>query len=180
MIDTPAATPSPASSRLPPPPFRVGVGIESFPSLEAGAEQIAKRRYGVLEARGGELVRVTLLPWPTLASWREVLPLGDLWRPAGEADRVRLYYNQPRGHSRFLALRYVSATPGTRYATLLAALRALDGVARLKQSDALLCDAANRRLSDRFLARMGWVPHAPGWRQRNFIKRFYGDYPPWA
>jgi hypothetical protein len=154
--------------------------IESFPSLEAGAERIARRRYGVIEARGGRLNRITLRPWPTLFSLRELWPLGDHWRPSGDADCVRLYYNQPRGHSKFLALRYVEATPGTRYATLLAALRALDGVAWLKQSDALLCDAANRRLSDRFLARMGWVSHAPGWRQRNFIKRFYGHYPAWA
>ncbi|MGL4512704.1 MAG: hypothetical protein ACRCT8_06395 [Lacipirellulaceae bacterium] len=179
-IDTPEAAEHAVPFPLSPSPFPRGFGIETFESLDAGAKRIAQRRYGVIEARAGGLVGVTLRPWPTLFSMRELLPLGELWRPAGEPDRVRLYYNQPRGHERFLALRYVAATPGTRYATLVAALRALDGVARLKQSDALLCDAANRRLSDRFLARMGWAPHAPGWRQRNYIKRFYGVYPEWA
>ncbi len=32
----------------------------------------------------------------------------------------------------------------------------LDRIAELKRTDALLCDAANSRLSDRFLARFGW------------------------
>ena len=57
------------------------------------------------------------------------------------------------------------------YATFRAALTALDEIARLKGIDALLCDAANLRLSDRFLARLGWVPHAPMPGHRNFIKR---------
>ena len=33
-------------------------------------------------------------------------------------------------------------------------------IARLKGSDAILCDASNLRISDRLLARWGWTPHA--------------------
>jgi len=40
-----------------------------------------------------------------------------------------------------------------------------------------VCDAANVRLSDRFMARMGWEPHKPQRWHRNFIRRFYGEYP---
>jgi hypothetical protein len=91
-----------------------------------------------------------------------------------------LYYNQPRRHSSFLALRYVASTPGTSFATMRAALVALDALAALKGTDALLCDAANTRISDRVLARFGWVAHKPQRWRRNFIKRFYGAYPPRA
>jgi hypothetical protein len=132
---------------------------------------VLRRRYGVIETRGGQLVRVSLRPWPHVASLRELWPLGDRWRPMGPADRCRLYYNQPRGHDGFLALRYVASTPGTSYATFRAALVALDTIGRLKGIDALLCDAANQRLSDRFLRRMGWEPHAPMWGRRNYIRR---------
>lgn len=152
--------------------------FESFADLDAGRESIAVRRYGMIETHAGRLVGVTLRPWPHLMSWREVWPVGARWRPAGPADRCRLYYNQPRGHEAFLALRYVACTEGASYATLRAALSTLDRIAEIKRVDALLCDAANRRLSDRFLRRLGWEPHAPAWGRRNYIRRLYGDYPP--
>jgi hypothetical protein len=56
-------------------------------------------------------------------------------------------------------------------------LTALDDVAELKKSDALLCDAANTRISDRLIRRFGWQPHKPQRWHRNYIKRFYGEYP---
>ena len=40
-----------------------------------------------------------------------------------------------------------------------------------KNADALLCDAANLKISDRLLARFGWEAHAPMLGHRNFIKR---------
>lgn len=145
--------------------------------LALGADALRARRYGVIETRGGGFQSVALRPWPHLLSWREVWPVGDGWRPQGPSDRCLLYYNQPRGHEKFLALRYVECTEGTSYKTFRAALEVLDAIAELKQADALLCDASNHRLSDRFLRRMGWAPHAPGWRRRNYIRRFYGEYP---
>jgi hypothetical protein len=146
--------------------------LEIVTDLATGAEIVCRRRYGVIETRGGELESVTLRPWPHLLSLRELWPLGDAWRPAGPEDRCRLYYNQPRGHEKFLALRYVACTAGASYATFRAALRVLDEIAAIKGSQALLCDASNRRLSDRFLQRMGWEPHAPMWGRRNYIRRF--------
>jgi hypothetical protein len=77
----------------------------------------------------------------------------------------------------FLALRYIVSTAGTSYRTFRAALTALDAIAELKQIDAIVCDAANMRLSDRLMARLGWEPHKPQRWHRNFIRRFYGVYP---
>ena len=77
----------------------------------------------------------------------------------------------------YLALKYIVSTLGTSYATFRAALTVLDAIAALKQSDAILCDAANVRITDRLLARFGWEPHKPQRWHRNFIRRFYGNYP---
>jgi hypothetical protein len=65
----------------------------------------------------------------------------------------------------------------TTGATFRAAIATLDAVAAEKSIDALVCDALNHRLTDRMLARQGWEKHKPQRWHRNFIKRFYGEYP---
>lgn len=131
----------------------------------------------MIQARNGRFESILFRPWPKLVSARDLWPVGDDYHERGPADRCRLYFNQPLGHGSYLALKYIATTPGSSYRTLLATLRALDAVAQLKGTDALVCDAANSRLSDRFLARQGWQPHAPMPWRRNYIKRFYGVYP---
>jgi len=143
----------------------------------AGRKALARGRYGVIEAAGGRIVAVHLRPWPKLLSWPEVWLTARDYHARGSADRCLLYYNQPRRHSNFLALRYMASTRSTSYATARAALVGLDALAELKSVDALLCDAANTRISDRLLARFGWAPHTPQRWRRNCIKRFYGAYP---
>jgi hypothetical protein len=88
-----------------------------------------------------------------------------------------LYYNQPRRIPNFLALKYIVSTSGTSYRTFRASLLVLDAIAELKQTNAIVCDAANFRLSDRLMARLGWEPHKPQRWHRNYIRRFYGKYP---
>jgi pyruvate,water dikinase len=55
--------------------------------------------------------------------------------------------------------------------------RLCEVIARLKGSDALLCDVANGRITTKLLSRWGWEPHCPSWFHRHYIKRFYGVYP---
>ena len=143
----------------------------------AELEALRRIRYGVIECHGGRVVAVRRRRWPKLLSWPEVWPVGASYHARGEVDRCLLYFNQPRRFPNFLALKYIVSTRGTSFATLRSAVSALDAIAEVKGIDALLCDAANTRLSDRFLKRMGWAPHKPQWRRRNFIKRFYGSYP---
>lgn len=143
----------------------------------AGRDALVRGRYGVIEAAAGRIVAVHLRPLPKLISWPEFWPTGAGYHQRGDADRCLLYYNQPRQFANFLAVKYVASTAGTSYATVRAAITALDALAELKGTDALLCDAANTRLSDRLLARFGWAPHKPQRWRRNFIKRFYGAYP---
>ena len=145
--------------------------------FKSGREQVRARRYGVIETCAGEFQAIYLRPWPKLVSLPELLPLGPRYHARGSADRCLLFYNQPLRMPNFLALKYIVSTAGTSYRTFRAALVVLDAIAELKRIDAIVCDAANARLSDRLMARLGWEPHKPERWHRNFIRRFYGEYP---
>ena len=150
--------------------------FDKIDDLNEGREALRRARYGVVVTRAGRLEAVHLKPWPKLLSWRDFWPVGPRYHGRGPSDHCRLYYNQPLTASSFLALKYVVSTPATSYATFKAALNVLDTIAELKKSDAIVCDAANSRISDRLLARLGWEAHCPQRWHRNFIKRFYGHY----
>ena len=139
--------------------------------LAADADRLRRRGCGVIETACGQLERIVLRPFPKIVTALGSRIFGRLEHRLRRGNRCRLYFNQSRRFPNFLALRYVVTTRDADYATFRAALTALDEIARVKGIDALLCDAANLRLSDRFLARLGWVPHAPMAGHRNFIKR---------
>jgi len=152
--------------------------LEKITDFESGCKALRARRYGVIETFAGQLAAIHLRPWPKLIAWPEVWPLlGPRYHARGQADRCLLYYNQPRRMPQFLALKYVVSTSGTSYRTFRAALVVLDAIAELKHADAILCDAANYRLSDRLMQRLGWEPHKPQRWHRNYIRRFYGTDP---
>jgi hypothetical protein len=151
--------------------------FETIRDFPAGSDRIRARRFGAIETAAGELQAIHLRPWPKCVASPELFPVGPKYHQRGTADRCLLYYNQPRRMPNFLALKYVVSTTGTSYRTFRSALVILDAIAELKGVDAIVCDAANMRLSDRLLARLGWEPHKPQRWHRNFIRRFYGVYP---
>jgi hypothetical protein len=140
-------------------------------NLVADSDRLRRRGSGVIETCGGRLERVLLRPFPKVVTALGSRLWGGLEHRLRRGNRCRLYFNHSRRFPQFLALRYVVTTRDADYATFRAALATLDEIARIRGIDALLCDAANLRLSDRFLARLGWVPHAPMPGHRNFIKR---------
>jgi hypothetical protein len=144
----------------------------------ADLARLRRGRYGVIEVVDGQLQAIYLRPWPTLTSALEVEWLGRRYHRNVAGDRCWLYFNQPRRHANYLALKYVVSQRDCRFATLRRAVEMLDEVARVKLSDAILCDVWNLRISARLLARCGYVPHKPERWHRNYIKRFYGEYPP--
>lgn len=152
--------------------------FETATDLTRDAARLARRRYGVIEVVDGCLQRVQLRPWPTVVSAPGILLFGGLRHRHSAGDRVRLYYNQPRRFDSFLVLKYVASSRETSLASIRRALETLDEIARIKRSDALLCDVANWRISTRLMARLGWQPHCPARWHRHYIKRFYGVYPP--
>lgn len=154
--------------------------IETIPDLFAQADLLRRRRYGVIEFADGRFRRIRLRWFPKIISASEIWFLGMTFHNRRAGDRLWLYYNQPLRHSNYLVLKYVVSTRQGSLASLVRALDVLDELARLKGSDALLCDAANGRLSPRLMQRYGWIPHCPSHWHRHFIKRFYGTYPPRA
>ena len=151
---------------------------ETVTNVVDGADLLRRRRYGVIEVADRQFVRVALRPLPKIVSAPGIRLIGG-WRHAHQSgDRIRFFYNQPHGSSNYLVLKYAESSRNTSMGTLIRALDVLDEIARIKKSDALLCDASNVRITTKVLGRWGWEPHCPSRWHRNYIKRFYGVYPP--
>jgi hypothetical protein len=151
--------------------------IDVVTDLESRTDVLRKRRYGVIVAEHGQLSQIILRPWPKVVSLAEVLFWGHRFHDQRPGDRCWLYYNQPLRHGNFLALKYVLSSRDATLQTFRCCLTVLDEIARIKHTDALVCEASNVRISDRLLQRWGWEAHVPSSRRRHFIKRFYGSYP---
>jgi hypothetical protein len=150
--------------------------FETVTDLLPQRDVLARRPYGVIEMRDGVLRRVVLRPFPKYVSVFEALFWGNFCHRRLPGDRLRLFYNQPRQHPNYLSLKYAVSSRDTSLASMLGALAVLDEIARIKGSDAILLDAANFRISDRFLRRQGFERHTKARYHRNYIKRFYGEY----
>lgn len=155
----------------------MGRFFETVTDFRAAAETLRRRRYGVIEVRRGKFVALHLRPWPKLVSIVGAM-FGQWYHRHARGDRLWLYYNQPRRHPKFVALKYVVSSRNTAWASMLQALSILEEIAAIKRSDALLCDAANLRLTPRLLARLGWERHTRSRWHRNYIKRLCKNAPP--
>jgi hypothetical protein len=150
----------------------------SITDLSRGADALRQRRYGVIEVIDGQFHQVLLRPWPKILVGPEVIWFGRWLHHWRRGDRLLLYYNQPRRFSNFLALAYAVSARETSMRSIRVCQEVLEEIARLKKTDALLCDLSNWRISGRCMQRFGWVPHCPTtWWHRHYIKRFYGTYP---
>jgi hypothetical protein len=150
---------------------------DKIADLAQGAEIIRRRRFGMIEVVDGTILRIVIRPWPKVVSIPEVMLIG-VWRHRRRSgDCIRLYYNQPWRFSNYLVLKYAESARNTSLGTVNEALAAFDEIARLKGSDALLCEITNRRITTELVRRWGWEPHCPSSWRRHYIKRFYGSYP---
>jgi len=155
----------------------MGHWFETITDLQQGSQALRVRRFGIIEARDGLFYRVRLRPYPKTGSVLEGLWIGGWYHRHRRGDRCLLYYNQPERCHNFLVAKYFVSARNTQVGTIRRAIEALDEIARIKLSDAILCDAANWRLSTAIMARLGWQPHCPSRWHRHFIRRFYGKYP---
>ncbi len=152
--------------------------FETVQDLDRDAATVRRRYHGVIEARDGRLSSIRLRPWPSLITRLRVWQ--DTRRRATEAqqDVCRLYYDQLWRQPNFLVLKYVVSSSGTSFATARAAAMALDAIADLKRSDAIVCEASNARISERLLDRWGWQRHLLSSSRRHYIKRLYPNSRP--
>jgi hypothetical protein len=151
--------------------------FDTITDRTAQANTIRARRYGIIDVENGQFLRIRFRPWPKIASVIEGKLWGEWLHRRVPGDRCSLFYNQPHRFSNFLAAAYAWSSRDCSVATIRAVLAALDEVARIKGTDAILCDVVGSDISDRLLARWGWEKHAPSLFHRNYIKRFYGEYP---
>lgn len=149
---------------------------ETVTDIAAEADVVQRRRFGVIEAVDGQFRRIIFRPWPRWVSIPEVLLLAPLVRRRG-GDRCLLYFDQSWRQPNYLAVKYLLTYRGTSYASVVAARRAVDEVARVKGSDALVCQVNNKRLNVRIMKRWGWEPLNDSPRCTLYVRRFYGEYP---
>ena len=151
--------------------------FEAVFDLTAGAETLRRRPYGVIEAADGAFHEVRIRPFPE----NRLGPGGDVPRRLAASllrRRPHLALLQSAAAiSQFPRFALRRLQPGHQPGDRWPRVEALDEIARLKQSDALLCDAGNWRISAKLLDRLGWTPHCPSRWHRHYIKRFYGQYP---
>lgn len=144
---------------------------------EENLELLRRRPYGVIEVVGTELSAIHLRPYPKIVSIAEASWADGWGKNRNQLKRVQLYYNQPLGSRNFLTLKYIVSTLHTKTITLAMAVSVLDWIAMLKQSDAIVTEVSNARLSPRVMDRYGWERHLESSRRPHYIKRFYGEYP---
>ena len=152
--------------------------FETVTDLRRQADVIRRRRYGVIEMADERLQRIVLRPWPKKITLLELWLRGERCHSQRRGNRSWLYYNQPLGHSNFLAFTYGVSAAQTTLATVRGALVVLDEIARIKATNAIVCEVTNARISDRLLARWGWEALDAQSRRRQFIRRFYGEFQP--
>ena len=124
-------------------------------------ERLRRARCGMIEVVDERLVGIRPRLLARRASRLEVSLWGRLSHRVRTGNQCWLYYRQPRSMSQFLIVEYALSARGTSLGTIRGALGALDEVARLKQCDAILCDVASVRISDRLLRAGAGAPMPP-------------------
>lgn len=151
------------------------LGLPVLTEPASQGDLLRARRCGRIVIHEGRLSAVHGRWWAHAGSLMEVY--WQKWRRTLTSDRCELYYHVPWGSSRYLTLDFVRSGPKTSLSTFYAATLVLDEIARLKDSNAIVCNVTNTRISDRLMERWGWQAHCPNWKGRHFIKRLYGEHP---
>lgn len=101
----------------------MGRWFETITDMDAMADVLRRRPYGVIDVVAGEPPRIHLRPYPKIVTTVELLFGGPRFHAHRGGDRCRLFYNQPRQCPNFLALKYVLSARQTNWGTVLRAWR---------------------------------------------------------
>lgn len=137
---------------------------------------VAGWRAGRIVAAQGRLLAVERRWLPYRASHLRIA-----WEKRRRPTRritCELTYHCPIGNPEFLVVGFIRSHRLATLATFYCATLALDEIARMKGSKAIVAEVTNGRLTDRLFERWGWERHCNKWHGRHFIKRFYEGYPP--
>jgi hypothetical protein len=120
--------------------------------------------------RHGQLVVVQARWWPR---WGTVFgAMMDRVARNLPDDECRFYYAFPRTSPGFMSLLYVHAGEKTTYKTFHQGIAAIESLAKLNRSQAIVCQVTNDRLTERMMRRWGYVKHAEHLGRDHYIRRF--------
>ena len=150
--------------------FRVAnLALGNVVTVEGNVDRVRGWSYGELELSNGELLGIYPRWWPKLASQWE--SFHDNYLRNLPADFCRVYYAFPRRTPGFMSVLYARSGPNTQYKTLYKAVVVTDEIAKLRNSDAIVCQTISPRASERLMNRWGYVRHAFDLGDNHYIKR---------
>ena len=138
-------------------------------SIEGNIDRVRKWNYAELELSDGKLLGIYPRWWPRLASQWESFQDGYIRNLP--VDFCRVYYAFPRRAPGFMSVLYARSGPKTQYKTLYRAVVVMDEIARLRNTDAIVCQTISPRASERLMNRWGYVRHAFAVGENHYIKR---------
>jgi hypothetical protein len=145
------------------------LGLEKVASIEGNEIAINSWRYGELELSDGKLVCIRPRWWPRLGSRWESMQ--DSYIRRLPTDQLLAYYAFPRRAPGFMSVLYAFSGPNTQYRTIYRAVVTMDAIAKLRGSQAIVCQTITDRASERLMKRWGYVRHAASLGHNHFIKR---------
>jgi hypothetical protein len=145
------------------------LGLGFVTDVSESAYQIKSWHYGEIELREGKLHRIYPRWWPRIGSaWESMV---DSYIRRLPEDHCRVYYAFPLRSPGFMSVLYAYSGPRTSYKTLLRGVTAVEEIARLRNVQAIVCQATNPRLNERLMSRLGYVRHAHSLGSNHYIKR---------
>jgi len=144
-------------------------GLPGFPKLSGNEQRISGWRYGEVVLRNGQITAVQARWWPRWGTvWGAMMDRVVRTLPE---DECRFYYSFPIGSPGYMSLLYVHAGERTSYRTFHQGIVAMDTIAGLRASRAIVCQVTNDRLTDRMMYRWGYVKHAENLGPSHYIRR---------
>ena len=132
--------------------------------------RIRRIRYGRIFATGPNSIRLSRrLPIQSSiaqVAWQRRFGRN---RPIG----CRMDYHVPFGTPRVIAIDYVLSDRRAGYNAFRRTVAAIDEIAAIRNSIAIVAHVTNDAMTDRLMERLGYQRHLPNARGRHFIRRFY-------
>jgi hypothetical protein len=145
------------------------LALSSLDSIQAHRDKVRSWRYGEVEIAQGKLVSVYPRWWPRFGSQWESWQ--DTYNRDLPIDTCRAYYAFPRSAPGFMSVLYARSGPSTTYKTIHRTVTAMDEIAMLRDTKAIVCQMVTERGSERLMKRWGYVRHAFSLGENHYIKR---------
>ena len=146
------------------------LGLGSVQSLQGNELRVRTWSFGEIELSHGQLVRIRPRWWPRFGSQWESFQ--DSYVRTLPEDFLRAYYAFPWRAPGYMTVLYAQSGPRTQYKTLHRAVEAMNEIASLRDTQAIVCQLVNQRGTERLMNRWGYVRHAASLGDNHFIKRF--------